>query len=470
MALPGLACLKAPREEHGFRAAPLVSGAAPADLKGRLYRVGPGRFADGEADLGHWFDGEGLAVAVDFDGRAARCAVRMIAEPPAPAEDKGRFGVAPRSMWRRLKSMWRADAYANPANTALVFWGERLLALFEGGHPTELDPDTLAPIGVTDLGVVRRSFGAHPKLHRPTGDLINQGFRFSPRPVLDYYRLSPDGHATLFNTAPYNGATFTHDFAVTDRCIVSVSPPVFGNPFDVVVRGQSLKEALAWREKRPTEFLVTPIDGGRTRRLTTPAVLYSHTAFAYDDGDDVVVAAIASAGASNMEWINAVSPTADALPPAEPSRLTEFRLSTTPGNVTRRTLSDARIDFPKINEAWFSRRLRRARYVYAAGYKDDARAYEDMFDAMVKLDLSGAPASAVRVDFGPGVYVSEPMFAPRPDAQTEDDGWLLVKLYDSQADESFVAVLDASGTPREVARFSLGQALPLSFHGLWRPA
>lgn len=68
----------------------------------------------------------------------------------------------------------------NVANTHVVYWGGKLLALWEGGLPHELDPRTLETLGPTTLGGTlpdKGPFAAHFKIAEgPEGRrLVNFG-------------------------------------------------------------------------------------------------------------------------------------------------------------------------------------------------------------------------------------------------------------------------------------------------------
>ena len=480
---PGLKCLKTPLETHGFRKLRLVDGQPPSDLDGRLYRVGPGKFERDGVSFPHWFDGEGLVLAVDFQNGDARAACRIVEDAsPADYADRGRFGIPPKGLARRVRSIWRADAYVNAANTALLKWGERLFALYEGAKPMEIDPETLETIGETDFGIVRRAFSAHPKLHRPTGAWINQGFRLIPRPHLDYYALNADGRAQLLGSAPYGGASFTHDFAVTDRYIVSVAPPVFADASRILFGAAPISQAFEWRDEKPTEFVVTPLSNpNESMIIEAPAMLYSHTINAFEDGDDIVLHGVVSEGGANIGWVGAARADADALPVASASRATEIRLNAAKKSVSVTTLAEPCIDLPFVRP---SRQGRHYQYAYAAGFRDDAAAYRDLFDAVVKIDFlapesegSSNGAAFVKRSLGELTFVTEPVFVPRAAGENrgaahsalEDDGYLLCVGYDAITDESFVEILSARGNLESLARYALGQAIPVTFHGLWSP-
>ena len=64
-------------------------------------------------------------------------------------------------------------------------------------------------------------------------------------------------------------------------------------------------------------------------------------------------------------------------------------------------------------------------------------------------------------DAGPDQFAQEPIFCPCPDAQTEDDGWLLSMVYDSVSDTTQLAVLDAQDLQKgPIARIKLPHRIP----------
>lgn len=50
-----------PSEEYSYVVDPSsIDGTVPEELKGTMYRAGPGRIRIGEHKFGHWFDGDGM--------------------------------------------------------------------------------------------------------------------------------------------------------------------------------------------------------------------------------------------------------------------------------------------------------------------------------------------------------------------------------------------------------------------------
>ena len=79
------------------------------------------------------------------------------------------------------------------------------------------------------------------------------------------------------------------------------------------------------------------------------------------------------------------------------------------------------------------------------------------------------PGRELSVSLGDGTFVGEPLFVPRGGA-AEDDGWLLVLVYDAAVGTSHVALLNAQELERgPIARAHFEHHIPYGFHGTWVP-
>mmetsp|Transcript_14884 Transcript_14884/g.25825 ORF Transcript_14884/g.25825 Transcript_14884/m.25825 type:complete len:96 (+) Transcript_14884:7-294(+) len=88
-------------------------------------------------------------------------------------------------------------------------------------------------------------------------------------------------------------------------------------------------------------------------------------------------------------------------------------------------------------------------------------------DRIVKIDCETKIASYW---FEPYQYPGEPTFVPNPSAGQgdEDDGVLLVVVYDGLQKKSYLLVLDAK-TMTEQARMYTPHPITLGFHGGFHP-
>ena len=92
------------------------------------------------------------------------------------------------------------------------------------------------------------------------------------------------------------------------------------------------------------------------------------------------------------------------------------------------------------------------------------------FDTIVKYDT----ASDTRTSWyaGDTGHVGENVFAPDPDGNAEDDGWIINSTHDDAGDgQSSVVILDARDIAAgPVARVLIPQRMPFGFHANWFPA
>ena len=87
-------------------------------------------------------------------------------------------------------------------------------------------------------------------------------------------------------------------------------------------------------------------------------------------------------------------------------------------------------------------------------------------DQLIKVDIEEGTVAAEWHE--EGKYVCEPLFVPRPDQKSEDDGALIFVSYDSLIDASILIILDGV-TMKELARATMVGRLAANFHGKFCP-
>ncbi|MEW5313272.1 MAG: hypothetical protein WDW38_004856 [Sanguina aurantia] len=141
------------------------------------------------------------------------------------------------------------------------------------------------------------------------------------------------------------------------------------------------------------------------------------------------------------------------------SRLKRTTIDLTQGTaVVTPAKQDAYLELPCINDVHYGRQHR---YVYG---------YSSIFEAaaigIAKIDMETSQSQ--RFHPGWGVMCLEPEFVPRPNARSEDDGWLLCTVFDSNTCTSEFWIFDAWQLPSgPIARLALPDALPHQLHGNW---
>ncbi|CAN6235833.1 unnamed protein product [Urochloa humidicola] len=140
----------------------VAEGAIPPDFpSGTYYLAGPGMFSDDHGSTVHPLDGHGYLRAFRFGGGGAGGAsysARYV-ETAAKTEEHEGGGASswrfthrgPFSVLQGGPRVGNVKVMKNVANTSVLRWGGRVLCLWEGGEPYELDPVTLQTLGPFDI-------------------------------------------------------------------------------------------------------------------------------------------------------------------------------------------------------------------------------------------------------------------------------------------------------------------------------
>ena len=132
-----------------------VIGEIPTDLKGHYLRIGPNPVYVSNVEKYHWFDGDGMVHAVQFENGTATYRNRFVDTEGLRWERK-----VDHWLWRGLNGMLDggpaempegAPAGKNPGNTAFVNHNGTLYALHEGSVPHILSLPDLKTVGTTDF-------------------------------------------------------------------------------------------------------------------------------------------------------------------------------------------------------------------------------------------------------------------------------------------------------------------------------
>ncbi|KAI8475714.1 MAG: retinal pigment epithelial membrane protein-domain-containing protein, partial [Monoraphidium minutum] len=227
-------------EEYDYAFDPAwIEGKIPADLEGTYFRNGPGLQVTSGRYTRHVFDGDGMVCAFALRGGRAWFRNRFVRTRGFVDEQ-----AAGRPLYRSAFTKGSADGspFFNPfeldlknvANTGVLHWAGRLLALFENGLPYEMDPRTLGTRGETRLGgaVTTKALGAHYRMLRDaaTGDRrwVTFGVEAGPSFKVVFYEFDEAGallHKQEYSL-PGTMITILHDFTVTEHYYVLVEGPI----------------------------------------------------------------------------------------------------------------------------------------------------------------------------------------------------------------------------------------------------
>lgn len=447
-----------------------VEGALPDGLRGTLYRNGPGKLDAGGQQLGHLFDGDGMLSmfvmsdgTVRFRNRYVRTKhyEKSLASKGAPYRALGTMhpgGILANAL--RLP--------ANVANTGVVMHAGKLLALWEGGRPTRIHPDTLDTLGAHDFDGGLKwlgAFSAHPKWDFATGDMFNFGLAMFPTPKLICYRVDRTGRLHRLGHVPLPRPMFNHDVGLTHHHMVFVIPPLvfpLRRSLEAGIGVRNFIDAIDFDATRGTMIALVPRDGGRSRILHTDPSLHLHLSNAYEDGEDTVVELVDyhSSWQELNGQLSLVPTLAQTATMPYGGQLTRLRI-TPSGHVSREPITDLYGEFPMLNVKTMASQNR---YTYLSA----ALGGNIYPNAVAKIDNTTGKETVYRLP--DGHLPHEAIFAAHPDGVDEDDGWLLVPVIDGVENIASLIILDAKDIEAgPVYQGRLRHHLPLTFHGCYTP-
>jgi all-trans-8'-apo-beta-carotenal 15,15'-oxygenase len=444
-------------EEHDY-VVDEVEGVLPAQLTGTLYRNGPGINEVGGKPFAHLFDGHGMLSQFVIDDGRIHYRNRFVRTHKYGMEKNAEgprvLGFGERG---KLRHLFKAPGIGNAANTSVTVCADNLLALWEGGRPWALDPDTLETRGEHDFdGKLKavHAFSAHPKYDPKTGEMFNFGVDYMPRARIKTYKIDRAGRMEHLQPVALPFPVMNHDFALTTEHMVFVLDPIIVNFRRVLTGRASFGGSLRWDSSKQTHIVLVPRDGGKPRTVETDPFFHFHVNNAFEDGGDTVVDLVRyddySIGENSLTEFRTGGFD-------EPSALWRLRVKPS-GEVESHQLCPLRGEFPQHD---WRRSTLGHRYAYMAGGQSNIVA-----SGIVKVDHEAESWAAH--EFGEGHVAGEPIFVPRSPDSAEDDGWLLSVVYSAAEHRSRLVVLDARDVESDpVAVAHLRHHVPLGFHGTW---
>jgi all-trans-8'-apo-beta-carotenal 15,15'-oxygenase len=460
------------QEEHDT-VLTLCEGTLPALLRGTLYRNGPGRLEFAGVRYGHLFDGDGMVCRYHFDGERVHYRNRYVQTREFLAEAR-----ANRLLYRNLgvnlpggvmRNAFRL-AVKNTANTSVMVQAGRLYALWEGGVPHRLHPETLETLArdtfadtLIDHAWRGRLFGselpfsAHPKRDPHTGALFNFGINNGLTPRLNLFHLDSAGDMRHLRALTLDGFYLVHDFVLTEHWFAFFLCPVRFGLWGAALGTTTFMQSVHAQTK-PTRILLVPRDGGAPRWCEAPACFIFHFANAYEDERGrLVVDAVQLKAYPDLAGVDDIGDRIEAGDGASLlGQLHRYLIDPVALTAAATPMSAYACELPVVEPRLVSREHR---YTWALAIPPQA-----INQGLAKFDAT--TGQAVFRDFAPHL-VGEPIFVPHPSGSGQGDrGWVLSVIYNADHDRSELLVLDAASLAT-VARLALPHHLAPGFHGCW---
>ncbi len=471
-------------------------GSIPAELKGTLYRNGPGRLERGGQSVHHPFDGDGMIAALRFQAGELSFTNRYVRTEGWQAEE-----AAGRMLYRGVFGTQKPGGplanlfdlrLKNVANTHVVRLGDQLLALWEASSPHALDPDSLETRGLSLLdGVLKpgEAFSAHPRFdpgHHGGERMVTFGVKTGPRSTIRLLEFAsgegpagePAGTLLSERSDSFTGFAFLHDFAITPNWAVFLQNAIAFNPLPYLLGQKGAAQCLASKPGGQAQFWLIPRDSGAyagqpPRIVPAPEGFVFHHLNAWETGDSPAGSSSAAQPSGSLVIESIYYAEFPSIGPDTDFRTIDFDLipegllerctiDLSTNSVKTERLSERCCEFAMVNPR---RQGLSSRYGWMAVAERETG--NDPLQAIKKLDLISGEKLVWSA--APRGFVSEPVMVPRPAPAgglepAEDEGWVLTLIWNGARGASDLVILDAASMA-ELAVVELPLAIPYGLHG-----
>jgi all-trans-8'-apo-beta-carotenal 15,15'-oxygenase len=441
-----------------------IEGVIPPDLRGTLFRNGPGLLEINGQKIGHPFDGDGMVCAVSFNQGRAHFQNRYVrTEGYIREQQAGK--ILYRGFGTQKPGGWLANIFdtnfKNAANTNVIYWGGKLWAMWEGGQPHQLNPQTLETIGPDNLdGLLEplQPFAAHPRIIDNT--LINFGVKGINSQQLTIFELDSQGKKLKKHSYPLTGFAFLHDMLVTPNYCIFMQHPFKINGLPFLLGFQSIEQCFEFDSKEPTKIIiVSRHEENKMEILETESFFGFHHGNAWEKDGNIYLESICANSFPKMgpEKLDFEQVNFEDFPAGN---LWRFTLSLNTEKVVRERIETRGCEFPSVHPQWVGKEHR---YLYLNVTHSPTG--NGPLQAIMKLDkLSGEKQIWSAAPRG---FAGEPVFIPRLGGNQEDDGWVVSMVYDASKHRTSIVLLKAEDITQVVAKLHLSHHVPHGFHGTW---
>lgn len=440
----------------------VLEGVIPTDIDGIYLRNTENQV---HQPLGrhHPFDGDGMIHQISFSGGKASYRNRFVRTRGFNQEQ-----IAGKALWGGLMDGPRvstrpgfgAQGFMKDASSTdiTVHAGKAISTFYQCGEGYMLDPETLEDLGVAPW-VPLDGISAHPKVDERTGELMFFNYsRFAP--FLHYGVVDRNHKLVTYFPLELSGPRLPHDMTFSENYAILNDLPMY---WDEELLKRNIF-AVRWHPEQPSRFALIPRHGKPedVRWFEAQPTYVLHWLNAYEEGDDVIMdgyfqenpqpAPLEDAGEHGhlMAYLDQHSLR---------SKLHRWRFNLTDGSTTEERLDDRVLEFGMINQQYAGRKHR---YIYSS----IAKPGWFLFHGFVKHDLETGHSEQILLE--EGRYASEAPFAPRMNAQSEDDGYLVSFIIDENTGTSECILIDAQRfSEGPVCRIKLPHKICSGTHSTW---
>jgi carotenoid cleavage dioxygenase-like enzyme len=462
----------APAKEFPLQKLTTVSGEIPDSIKGSLYRNGPGRVERGGQVTEHWFDGDGAILGVHFENGQAYATYKYIqSEMYKEEEAAGKYIYAGYGSKMNVP-FWKRpliQKFKNPGNTSVQVLPDKLLALYEGGLPYSLDPETLETHKMDDLGFLleHESLSAHPKVDPETQEVYNFGIKKGPKFELCAYKFSKEGKLIKRNNVPVRFNNI-HDCVIAGRYLIVMN---FATKFEKLIPALlgfgTLKDCVKAAPELGTEvYVFDRSDMSLVKNFTMDPFFSYHFTNGYEEKDgNVYIEFVRHHSHEEFhDWASSLHHFDQPTPEEPNTSLAYMRINVQEGKLLEtQDILDIGAEFPCVADAKVGKQWRYTTFTTGGSQNDHAT--DKQVGAIARYDQKTQKMQMF--EHGKDKYCSEPAMASFK--EDPENGHLFTVVYDAAAHSSELWIHDTRNFEDEpICKLALPEVVPLGFHGKWQ--
>ncbi len=453
-----------------------ITGSVPAELNGTFFRNGPGRFERAGQWVHHPFDGDGMIIALEFKNSEVRFSNRFVRTKAWIEEEKAKKFTYRGVFGTQKSGGFFANAFdlrlKNIANTNVVKLGNQLLALWEASNPYALNPNNLETYGITSLNgslSKNEAFSAHPRFdhgnfHSPR--MVTFGVKTGPTSTIRLMEFATKGKnaGQLINDRKDNfkGFAFLHDFAITPNWAVFLQNAIEFNPLPFILGQKGAAQCLSSSSKKNGKFWLIPRESGKfagepPKTIDAPKGFVFHHLNASEKDEEITIDSIHYKDFPSIKPNeNFLKINFDLFPEGI---LKRCKINILENKISTKTISQQCCEFAMVNPN-FQGHIARFSWMAIA---HRARGNGPL-QGIKKLDLISG--DHIIWSAAPRGFVSEPIMVPKPHSMIEDEGWIIVLVWNGERRKTDLIILDSHNLKLKTT-IELPLAIPHGLHGSW---
>lgn len=269
----------------------------PSDLVGTYYKNGHAKFEIGSQKFLHPFDGDGMITAFSFQNGSILFRNRFVRTTGFVKERQAKKILFRNSFGTEKPGGMLANMFdfniKNVANTNVIYSAGRLLALWEGGLPYKLEPDSLRTQGeYTFRGLLKKgySFTAHPRVDPLSGNIV--AFAVTDRgekSKIAVYEFDENLKSLKEREFEIPGYAFCHDFAITENYYIFTQAPLSFDPLPFIFGLKPAASCISFDNSKNCTIHLVPRKSGPVESIPVENHFNFHYANAYEENGGIII-------------------------------------------------------------------------------------------------------------------------------------------------------------------------------------